>query len=245
MMGNMLAPLLAAGIAAALLLIAIGVVTSIRRAGAYEHQRASLAAAAGLSPVHMPDPAFVDRLAHLLRQNNDDELSVANVFKSDRLDHTLYMLDVKTRPRSGEHSAAVSSIVAIRSPRLRLPRLSVRPKLNFQGAVGGALSRFVNGFITARAPQDLTHVDLRAFGEIDADYVLFGADHGAVRAVLTNGLGALLRRCRWFMIEAEGDLLAMSRLDLDAWRAGAKVEGKSPQSILQDAQQLYEACGQS
>jgi hypothetical protein len=231
-----------AAIAAGILLIAMAVVASSRATKAYAERRSAMATAAGLVRVTTPDRGFVDRVLNLYRQHEDDEVTVRDVFKGDRLDHTLYLMDIVARSPHSDSSPVVSSVVAIQSPRLRLPRLSVRPKLNFKGLLGSALSTFANHFIEGRAPRDLKHVDLYAFADIGEKYALFGADHAAVKAMLSDGLGTQLRSTPWLAIETEGDILTVSRLDLDAQRARARLEGTSPRTVIEDAAHLFEAC---
>lgn len=175
--------------------------------------RSREAATHGFRPVVPPDPRIVERIVGLYRTSAGQPLEVRDLHRKEAGGHTLYLFDLADR--SGESTNLMCDrAVAVVSAALRLPRFSIIPRIEHEGKLAAVGNWLLERFATrAGAP-----VDVPSAPAFERRYTLAAADEAAARRFFNAERLARLAETQYCMIEGDGDMLTVDRLELDPAR---------------------------
>lgn len=115
-------------------------------------------------------------------------------------------------------------VVAIRSPRLQVPRFSLFPKVDQEGMLADLANRALALLLEHVGGQ----VAFTSPGEFVRRYLVAGPDEQAVRDYLTEERRRQLGETRSWSLQAEGDLFVLDELPI-------ATRGKAPAAGAEDA----------
>lgn len=201
---------LAAGVAA----VAALAVTLWKRDGARQKERLARLEGMGFRRGLPPGMLTLEPVQALLRApEHGSAPRVRQVWHKVGDDFQMLLLEF-VEPRG------TGPVVAVRSPRLRMPRFSLFPKVDQEGMLAdlanralGLLLEQVGGQIAFTSPGDFVR-----------RYLVAGPDEQAVREYLTEERRQQLGETRSWSLQAEGDLFVLDELPL-ATRGKAAAAG--------------------
>ena len=160
-----------------------------------EKQRALRAL--GFEPLEPPPAEVVEPLLALHRRGKASRKKIENLYERRGSSDRLYLFDLKDASSDSVHSG----VIGVVSPRLRVPRLTIFPRLEGEGrlsALGNLLLRKLGG-------RHGEMVDLGAHPRFSRRHFVSAPDAEAARRFLTEARLDRLAEMDHMAVEAEGD----------------------------------------
>lgn len=166
----------------------------------------------------------LDPVQALLRPpDNGRPLMVREVWHKQGEDCLLLHLEFVDRRASGPR-------VAVRSERLRLPRLSLFPRLDQEGMLAD-LANQAMALLFARVGKQVT---FSSPAEFVRHYMVGGPDEEALREFLTEERRRGLGETRSWTLEGEGDLFVLGEMPIGT-RGKAPTTAAAEETLIRDA----------
>jgi hypothetical protein len=171
--------------------------------------------ALGFEPVDTPAPEIARPIIALQDHGKKHGHRIANVFERRSSTDRLYLLDIEDS--SGDSSR--DGVIAVFSPRLRIPRLTIYPRLEGEGHLAGLGNRLLKRL----AQRHGRTVDLPSHPRFARRHFVSGPDEETLRRFLTADRLDRLAGIEHMAVEGEGDHFTCQRVHFGRRRIGSDV----------------------
>lgn len=167
----------------------------------------------GFEPFQEDDPVFLFRLASLQKKFSLQRLEARNLYRRQGSDYQLYLFDLFMMDSEGP-SRLKEAVIAFQSPLLRMPRVSITPKIEQSGFLG-LLGKLLHPVAVALFSREFRQIRFERNPEFGRQYFVFGQDEEAVREFLSDQVLWRLSRDQNWQVETEKDLYTFTKLERD------------------------------
>jgi len=169
--------------------------------------------ALGFEPLDPPPEDLTASLLALHGHGRKGRRRLEGLFERKGSGHRLYLFDLKDTSGEGTRSG----VIAVVSPRLRVPRLTIFPR--FQG--DGLVARLANLLVRKLGRRHGGLVDFVSHEPFSRRHHVAGPDEAAIRHFLTDRRLEQLAGMERMAVEAEGDRLTYQRIRFGRRRTGS------------------------
>ncbi|MCS7067825.1 MAG: hypothetical protein NZN28_04205 [Meiothermus sp.] len=172
------------------------------------------------------DKALVTQKFSLVTERfADTRATVTTLFKKHTPDHTLYICNYHPRSASGRATGSSYWLVGALDPNLDLPRFAVEP-VPTQGGLLGKMLRTAYAHFSVPGLQKIP----TGFPGFDQRFYVYAPPGLSASALMSANVMQHLLSSGHVALEAKGDTLILSSLDLEAER---KAKGLDPNKLIQ------------
>lgn len=171
-------------------------------------QRLERARSLGFSPLGELVPDVLERVTHLYRSNQQQQIQLQNIFEQRRTDASFYLLDILDT--AGDDTSNLGEeVIVIISSYLALPRFTIIPMIKMEGRLGGLMNIAIDKLMDMLGTrQGLERVQFDQYPEIDKRFIIFGDDPVEIRNFFTNSyMSGFFDIKPKYEIDAGGDTL--------------------------------------
>jgi hypothetical protein len=184
--------------------------------------------ALGFEPLDSPPPEVADPILALYGHGGKSGHKLDNVFERPGSADRFYLLDLKSS--SGDSSQ--EGVIAVFSPRLRMPRLTIFPRLEGDGR----LAALGNLLMKKLSQRHGGAVDFAAHPRFTKRHFVSGPDEAAIRRFLTGDRLDRLAELEHTALEGEGALFTYQKFRFP--RHGGGTDREQISEHVQQAEQL-------
>jgi len=160
--------------------------------------------ALGFEPVASLPPDVAEAILALHQQGKKPEHTIGEAFERRGSADELYLYDL--RSKSGD--SVRHGVIAIRSPRLKLPRMTIFPRLEGEGR----LSALGNLLIKKLGQRHGRTLDFAAHPHFARRHFVSGANEQPIRRFLTDRRLDRLAEMKHMGVETDGDLFTYEEI---------------------------------
>ena len=166
----------------------------------------------GFSPIPFPEADFKQAINRLHHKYSGQQLAVADVFQKVVDQDYVYILDLEDQAEK-DHFFLARDMIAIQSPELELPRMTIMTRFKALGGFGNMMDRFVSQHSNWETNlQGLILLDYTSTPAIRQRYLIFSpaAAEGLTRQFLNNTrMSFLMSMENNYVIDTLGDMLTI------------------------------------
>lgn len=186
------------GVVGAVVAVMALAVVGVGRTRAWRQERRARFAGMGFQPGWPAEMPLLPRIRALMRIDDED---APEVWHRTGEDWTLILLQFPDK---------LGPTVAVRSPRLALPRLSMFPRVDQEGRLADLANRTMETLFERVGGQ----VSFSSPAGFVRRYMVGGPDEAALREFFTEERRRLLGETRLWSLEGEGDLFVLEEVPL-------------------------------
>jgi hypothetical protein len=195
----------------------------------------------GFMPIPFPEADFKQAINHLHNKYSEQKIAVSDVFQKVVGQDYVYILDVMDQAEK-ELFILAHDMVAIRSPSLNLPRVTIMPRFKNMGGLGSLMDRFVSKHSNWDANlQGLSLMDFKSNSSISQRYLIFSpaSNEETARRFLTDSrLSFLVNLENNYVIDMWGDMLTIMNVTTNRNEAHQTQIERSVQDAILLADEL-------
>ncbi len=206
---------------------------SIRRERKRIAEKSALLSSMGYQVLDRPDPAFVERVRSLRTRWGRERYQVRFCAVRDSWEYSSYVFDLWKRSGKNTRLSGENSMAFV-SSKHAMPRFSLMPQIEVPGMLSGLLETLTTKLLSqwggrVEFPENPTFAER---------CLVAGADHDAIRRVLSGPVMDYLLSHNRFHIEAENDMVMVTEADFE--RRKASRQTRDLNETVSEATALYE-----
>jgi hypothetical protein len=166
----------------------------------------------GFSPIPFPEADLKQAIDRLHHKYPDQQLAVTDVFQKITDQGYVYILDLEDQAEK-EPFFLARDMVAIRSPDLNLPRITIMTRFKALGGFGTLMDRFVSRHSNWDSNlQELIQLNYDSYPAISQRYLIFspaGTEETTRQFLSDSRLAFLVKLDTNYVIDTLGDMLTL------------------------------------
>lgn len=169
--------------------------------------------ALGFEPLDSAPAEVAEPILALYTRGKRSEHKIDSVFERRGSTDRLYLLDLKDSSGDSSHEG----VIAVFSPRLHIPRLTIYPRLEGEGHLAGLGNRLLKRLVQRHGKT----VDFPSHPGFARRHFVSGPDEEAIRRFLTAGRLDRLATIEHMTVEGEGGRFAYQRVHFGRRKVGS------------------------